>query len=703
MAESYGELVIELHRSHAENYDVELWVSDSGSAGETAPVRGQASISLPALARLNQKPAEYGKELTATLLEGKEVRDFYVFHRRAFATREMGLRVRLLIGSGVPELQCLRWELLVDPETGNPLALSEWTPMSRYMLSRDSRRVNLRPKAELRALIAVAALTDFEQWGLAAINAAEEVERTAKWLGGKLPPVELGRKEPLTLERLMAGIREGVDIVYLVCHGSLPEGKEAFLLLQDEKGEGAMVLASELARRISELQVDLPRLIVMASCESAGKEGSAQAQHSLAPRLAEAGVPAVVAMQGQISLKTVELAMPVFFRELRRDGQIDRAMAVARGEVRDRSDAWMPTLFSRLKSGRIWYEPGFVGGDEFEKWVTICAQVEKGEFIPILGPELGEDLFGGSRELASRLAKRHAFPLEEHERYDLSKVAQYLSATQNRKYPPEAVKEQFLRDVAGWLGIIENATPLPLSELLDRVVERCGEGHPYKLLAELPASVYVNADYTGLMARFLRASEGRKSPETVLTCWRADPGVAEGKNLRPARVASVPRPKNAIPTMDKPWVYHMFGSFADPEMMVLTEDDFFDYLIASKNLLLPSLVGRLNQSSLLFLGFRLDDWRFRVLLRMIVSSEGTKTTEGLSHVGVQVNPDEQSLGDVKRARKYLEDYCRGQGDGPPLSIYWGSAEDFLAELQKQRARRAGETVKVTEESPDDWT
>ena len=107
MAESYGELVVELHRSHAENYDVELWVSDPGSAGEIAPVRGQAAISIPTLAKLNQKPAEYGQMLTDQLLQGKEVRDFYVFHRRAFATREMGLRVRLLIGSGVPELQSL--------------------------------------------------------------------------------------------------------------------------------------------------------------------------------------------------------------------------------------------------------------------------------------------------------------------------------------------------------------------------------------------------------------------------------------------------------------------------------------------------------------------------------------------------------------------------------------------------------------------
>ena len=88
--------------------------------------------------------------------------------------------------------------------------------------------------------------------------------------------------------------------------------------------------------------------------------------------------------------------MRVFFRELRRDGQIDPAMAVARGEVRDRSDAWMPTLFSRLKSGRIWYEPGFVGGDEFEKWVTICAQVDKGSLFRFWVLNWGRIFSGGA-------------------------------------------------------------------------------------------------------------------------------------------------------------------------------------------------------------------------------------------------------------------------------------------------------------------
>ena len=56
--------------------------------------------------------------------------------------------------------------------------------------------------------------------------------------------------------------------------------------------------------------------------------------------------------------------MPVFFRELLRDGQLDRAVAAARQAVEKRPDHWMPALFLRLKSGRIWYDTGFGGGHE---------------------------------------------------------------------------------------------------------------------------------------------------------------------------------------------------------------------------------------------------------------------------------------------------------------------------------------------------
>jgi hypothetical protein len=59
----------------------------------------------------------------------------------------------------------------------------------------------------------------------------------------------------------------------------------------------------------------------------------------------------VIAMQGFITMATVEKMMPAFFGELLRDGQIDRALAAARGKVRSRADAWMPALYTRLTAG----------------------------------------------------------------------------------------------------------------------------------------------------------------------------------------------------------------------------------------------------------------------------------------------------------------------------------------------------------------
>jgi CHAT domain len=98
---------------------------------------------------------------------------------------------------------------------------------------------------------------------------------------------------------------------------------------------------------------ELPSLIVLASCQSAGSGGSG-ALAAVGPLLARAGVPSVLAMQGKISLVTAREFMGHFFTELRRDGQIDRAAAVARAKVRGRPDVWMPVLFTRLSSGRIW-------------------------------------------------------------------------------------------------------------------------------------------------------------------------------------------------------------------------------------------------------------------------------------------------------------------------------------------------------------
>jgi hypothetical protein len=616
----------------------------------------------------------------------------------AFDVRGMAIRVRLLIGLSAAELHSVRWELLLDPETKQALATSERILFSRIILRRDWRVIRLRPKAELKAVIAVAAPNDLAKFALGDVDKAGEIARARAALAG-IQANTVGEDLPLTLSSLIAAIRPGIDILYLVCHGAMPKGEAPCLFLQDEQGKTSRVMANDLAQRIGELR-EAPRLIVIASCESAGREddlsvdGTAAAQSALAPRLAEAGVPAVIAMQGKITMETVRQALPVFFRELLKDGRIDRAMAVARGAIRGRLDSWMPALFLGLKSCRIWYEPGFAGQDRnnFEKWKSICNSVHKGRFIPIVGPELGEDVFGGTPELANRLAEKHAFPLASHERTDLAKVAQFISTNQDRSYASDAVQNQFLQQISERLERGANSNQKSPFALLDFATQAClsDQDHPYRILSDLPASIYVNASYDPLLFRSLKAV-GR-NPEAILTSWR---GIDIPKQ---------PQPKNTRPATETPWVYQIFGLFGKPDTMVLTEDDFFDYLIASSrlDLLLPTLIGRLMQSSLLFLGFRLDDWRFRVLFRLIATCPGAETMKELSHVGVQVNPDEQSFADVERTRSYIESYFRGGKSAPEVSIYWGSCADFLRQLRVNLAESSKEEPTAASVRGDDW-
>ena len=136
----------------------------------------------------------------------------------------------------------------------------------------------------------------------------------------------------------------------------------------------------------------------------------------------------------------------------------------------------------------------------------------------------------------------------------------------------------------------------------------------------------------------------------------------------------------------------------------MTEDDFFDYLIAATEYkLIPSAVrGALTRGSLLFLGFRLDDWTFRVLFRLIMALGGTQNLRNYAHVGVQVAPEEYSEADVEKARKQLEQYFTGGWDRPSISVYWGSPRDFLEELQRQMSQGTTLVRIIAEEDLDDW-
>lgn len=686
-----------LYRVEAERYQVELRFNDPASEAEIPPERGTAALDLGELLTLQADLQAYGESLTAALFHAENVRGLYLRARSATEAGGGFLRLRLRVGASAMELHALRWELLVDPESKAPLATSERTLLSRFMVSQDWRPVRLRPKANLKALIAVAAPRDLDKYHLAEIDLEGEIHRARASLAGVAVEVA-GQDEPLTLERLTARLRGGVDVLYLVCHGVLIRKREPYLLLQDEAGDVARIAGEKLAEAIAEMQQP-PRLVVLASCESAGTEqgttaeGKTTAEASLAPRLAEAGVPAVVAMQGKISMETVEAAMPIFFSELLQDGQIDRALAVARAAVRERHDRWMPALYLRLKRGCIWYVPGFSGEDsDFAKWRSIALSVRGGSFIPIVGPSLSEDLFGPSEELPIRLGEEHDLPLPYYSRTDLAKVAQYLSVRQSRKYAREKVVKQLHRQLLDHHPELAKAGKLPFPKLLDIAVERAEKDDPMRILAGLPASIYITSSLDPLLLKHLKAA-GRE-PVPLLCEWRP---TADNHPREPVYEDE--------PTRQKPVVYHVFGLLGKPDTLVLTEDDFFDNLLAVAEFkLIPSVVrGAMTRNSLIFLGFRLDLWRFRVLFRLIMNLGGSRQLRDYAHVGVQVDPEELSETDVEEARKYLEQSFSADPAAPPLSIYWGSAADFLKELLVHMESVHDEEIPTTfGEDEDDW-
>ncbi len=193
------------------------------------------------------------------------------------------LRVRVAVDATAVELHALRWELLRDPETDTPLATSERVLLSRFMVSQDWRRVELRPRAQLRAVIAVSPPSDLAQYKLAAVDLDGEVARARRALAG-IELTVLGETQGLTLDRLVDALRAGVDIVYLVCHGVLTARSEPVLYLQSETGATTPVEGAALALRLGELPLP-PRLMVLASCERGERTPRRRRRSALRPRL----------------------------------------------------------------------------------------------------------------------------------------------------------------------------------------------------------------------------------------------------------------------------------------------------------------------------------------------------------------------------------------------------------------------------------
>jgi WD40 repeat protein len=347
--------------------DLELTLRAAGShyavtlhcipMARSAPIDTSATpvliaIDQACLRALTPDPAAYGLALGQMLLTDPLLARMVAQAHAVARQRDVPLRVRLTFSPDAAELHALRWETLRDPTSPNMPVLTIGTQIyfSRYLSSADWQPVSLQPDRPRRALVVLACPSDLADYHLAPFDVAAErllIEHSL----GTLSCTVLAQGHA-TLTALTEHLRGGYDILYILAHGRADAAGETWLYLEGEGGLTDAVRGSELATRIAELRVR-PPLILLASCESAG-DGHGPALLALGARLAEVGIGAVLAMQSRITMETLRQFLPACLRAFQTDGQIDAAVAVARGVVRDRSDFWVPALFLRLPSGRLW-------------------------------------------------------------------------------------------------------------------------------------------------------------------------------------------------------------------------------------------------------------------------------------------------------------------------------------------------------------
>jgi len=328
------------------------------SAASAAPsqLARDVPVALDAaeLLGISGDPAAYGAALSAQLFADQALRDAWLKARAYAAIGDLQLRLRL--DSRADDLHALRWETLRDPDSCQPIALYERVRLARALDTPDLTPVTIPPRPDLRALVVVSNPSDLGTFNLAEVDVDGEVARARDALGG-IPTAILGDHADAagraTRANLADQLRNTPPIVLLVAHGTLRDGQTR-LWLEREDGAADQVASTDIVAAIERLS-SRPLLLVLVSCRSAGA-GYSDTLSALGPGLARAGVPAVLGFQGDVAMSTVKMLLPSLISELRRDGQIDRALAAARAALGEAQPWWQAVLWLRT-DGRIWVEP----------------------------------------------------------------------------------------------------------------------------------------------------------------------------------------------------------------------------------------------------------------------------------------------------------------------------------------------------------
>jgi TIR domain/SIR2-like domain len=305
---------------------------------------------------------------------------------------------------------------------------------------------------------------------------------------------------------------------------------------------------------------------------------------------------------------------------------------------------------------------------------ALLGHLRGGRVTPITGTGLTDSLMGSRRQIAHDFAQSFEFPMSRHQRDDLPQVAQFITVMTNTDTLRSELAEHLRAELQRRFGgEFEGSLPDLLIATWHRLRSHV-EWDAHTVLARLPCPIFITGHPISVLGAALR--EAGKEPVEEVCRWRADV-----YDWPPSTLEAEP---GYVPSVERPLVFHVFGHLAVPESLVITEDDYIEFVIGvaeNQTAIPPRVRAALADSALLLLGFGLQDHDVRVLLRSLVSQQGGNRHHRYTHVAAQVDLSNDMVSPL-RARRYLERYF-GKYREPSIDIYWGTVDEFTADLARE--------------------
>jgi SIR2-like domain len=281
---------------------------------------------------------------------------------------------------------------------------------------------------------------------------------------------------------------------------------------------------------------------------------------------------------------------------------------------------------------------------ESTDWEVLLKRIKDGKCTPFLGSGVYSEGPTLRTSVAKKWSDQYHYPFTDGT--DLARVARFLTVE---------------------YGDAEYASSKYVEELSSVAVPNFDDPKdPYSTLAKLPLPIYVTTNYDDFMEQAL--IKQKRDVKSDLCKW-----------VRGLDDTSPLAEQGFQPNVANPVVFHLYGYMQNQQSMVLSEDDYFQFLInvSTDPELIPKRIQQaIGGTSLLLLGYSLEDWDFRILFHFLAGY--LKKSASRTHVAVQLSPSSTDANVKQRAQAFFDKYFESRS--PDIRVSWETTQEVVTKL-----------------------